>query len=220
MQKSSTIKTRIFRTQNENWQWRQATLRERERVRYTKARYRYCRYICTIYITICFADYVGFIKKIMKLLQHGYGEVQSIEIELRILEETSAPPSRPRKLYQTLSKHFFPSLFLSLSIYLYIYISLYNTMYLGVHWVCVCAWGYSARRVHHLLLRGLQSQVRGGAARPAENRWRRQSDEGHLAGHVHRSVERATQMMIVNNKWQHDANLTPSNSSLVLRSLF
>ncbi|KAH8397887.1 hypothetical protein KR222_004800 [Zaprionus bogoriensis] len=40
-------------------------------------------------------DYVGFIKKIMKLLQHGYAEVQSIEIELRILEETSAPPSRP-----------------------------------------------------------------------------------------------------------------------------
>ncbi|XP_070132643.1 uncharacterized protein [Drosophila bipectinata] len=40
-------------------------------------------------------DYVGFIKKIMKLLQHGYSEIQSIEIELRILEETSAPPSRP-----------------------------------------------------------------------------------------------------------------------------
>ncbi|XP_030245837.1 uncharacterized protein LOC108657835 [Drosophila navojoa] len=31
----------------------------------------------------------------MKLLQHGYNEIQSIEIELRILEETSAPPSRP-----------------------------------------------------------------------------------------------------------------------------
>nr|XP_017018234.2 uncharacterized protein LOC108071835 isoform X2 [Drosophila kikkawai] len=40
-------------------------------------------------------DYVGFIKKIMKLMQHGYSEIQSIEIELRILEETSAPPSRP-----------------------------------------------------------------------------------------------------------------------------
>ncbi|XP_068154680.1 uncharacterized protein [Drosophila tropicalis] len=40
-------------------------------------------------------DYVGFIKKIMKLMQHGYAEIQSIEIELRILEETSAPPSRP-----------------------------------------------------------------------------------------------------------------------------
>lgn len=42
-------------------------------------------------------DYVGFIKKIMKLLQRGYDEIQSLEIELKILEETSAPPSRPRK---------------------------------------------------------------------------------------------------------------------------
>lgn len=33
----------------------------------------------------------------MKLLQKGYNEIQSIEIELRILEQTSAPPSRPRK---------------------------------------------------------------------------------------------------------------------------
>ncbi|XP_055909322.1 uncharacterized protein LOC129944149 isoform X1 [Eupeodes corollae] len=40
-------------------------------------------------------DYVGFIKKIMKLLQRGYDEIQSLEIELKILEETSAPPSRP-----------------------------------------------------------------------------------------------------------------------------
>lgn len=35
----------------------------------------------------------------MKLLQRGYDEIQSLEIELRILEETSAPPSRPRKYY-------------------------------------------------------------------------------------------------------------------------
>ncbi|CRL04253.1 CLUMA_CG017354, isoform A [Clunio marinus] len=40
-------------------------------------------------------DYVGFIKKIMKLMQKGYNEIQSIEIELEILEQTSAPPSRP-----------------------------------------------------------------------------------------------------------------------------
>ncbi|XP_030378502.1 uncharacterized protein LOC115627089 isoform X3 [Scaptodrosophila lebanonensis] len=46
-------------------------------------------------------DYVGFIKKIMKLLQHGYHEIQSIEIELRILEETSAPPSRPLSLEES-----------------------------------------------------------------------------------------------------------------------
>lgn len=33
----------------------------------------------------------------MKLLQKAYNEIQSVEIELRILEQTSAPPSRPRK---------------------------------------------------------------------------------------------------------------------------
>lgn len=60
------------------------------------------------------ADYVGFIKKIMKLLQHGYAEVQSIEIELRILEETSAPPSRPRK--SDLSNSFYRFVSLSLSL--------------------------------------------------------------------------------------------------------
>lgn len=42
-------------------------------------------------------DYIGFIKKIMKLMQKGYNEIQSVEIELRILEQTSAPPSRPRE---------------------------------------------------------------------------------------------------------------------------
>ncbi|XP_022208524.2 uncharacterized protein LOC111064952 isoform X5 [Drosophila obscura] len=46
-------------------------------------------------------DYVGFIKKIMKLMQHGYSEIQSIEIELRILEQTSAPPSRPLSLEES-----------------------------------------------------------------------------------------------------------------------
>lgn len=30
-------------------------------------------------------------------MQKGYNEIQSVEIELRILEQTSAPPSRPRK---------------------------------------------------------------------------------------------------------------------------
>lgn len=44
-------------------------------------------------------DYVGFIKKIMKQLQKGYNEIQALEIELRILETTSAPPSRPRKFF-------------------------------------------------------------------------------------------------------------------------
>ncbi|XP_055844112.1 uncharacterized protein LOC129910668 isoform X4 [Episyrphus balteatus] len=46
-------------------------------------------------------DYVGFIKKIMKLLQRGYDEIQSLEIELRILEETSAPPSRPLSMEES-----------------------------------------------------------------------------------------------------------------------
>lgn len=43
------------------------------------------------------SDYVGFIKKIMKLMQKGYDEIQALEVELKILEETSAPPSRPRE---------------------------------------------------------------------------------------------------------------------------
>lgn len=46
-------------------------------------------------------DYVGFIKKIMKLLQRGYDEIQSLEIELKILEETSAPPSRPLSMEES-----------------------------------------------------------------------------------------------------------------------
>lgn len=32
----------------------------------------------------------------MKQMQKGYNEIQSVEIEMRILEQTSAPPSRPR----------------------------------------------------------------------------------------------------------------------------
>ena len=32
-------------------------------------------------------------------MQKGYNEIQSIEIELRILEQTSAPPSRPREYH-------------------------------------------------------------------------------------------------------------------------
>lgn len=43
-------------------------------------------------------DYVGFIKKIMKMLQKGYNEIQALEVELRTLGNISAPPSRPRKI--------------------------------------------------------------------------------------------------------------------------
>lgn len=41
-------------------------------------------------------DYVGFIKKIMKLMQHGYPSISKVEVELRQLqEEVTPPPTRP-----------------------------------------------------------------------------------------------------------------------------
>ncbi|XP_068205100.1 uncharacterized protein [Palaemon carinicauda] len=40
-------------------------------------------------------DYVGFIKKIMKMMQHKYQNISKIEIELRQLEESDKPPTRP-----------------------------------------------------------------------------------------------------------------------------
>ncbi|XP_050304002.1 uncharacterized protein LOC126741571 isoform X2 [Anthonomus grandis grandis] len=42
-------------------------------------------------------DYVGFIKKIMKLMQHKYSEISKLEVELKILEEPADVPSRPPK---------------------------------------------------------------------------------------------------------------------------
>lgn len=36
----------------------------------------------------------------MKLMQKGYNEIQSVEIELRILDQASAPPSRPREYFE------------------------------------------------------------------------------------------------------------------------
>ncbi|XP_026281835.1 uncharacterized protein LOC113208839 isoform X2 [Frankliniella occidentalis] len=39
-------------------------------------------------------DYVGFIKKLMKLMQHRYSSIRRLEIELRQLESV-APPTRP-----------------------------------------------------------------------------------------------------------------------------
>lgn len=41
----------------------------------------------------------------MKLMQKGYNEIQSVEIELRILEQTSAPPSRPREYLENETTH-------------------------------------------------------------------------------------------------------------------
>lgn len=39
----------------------------------------------------------------MKLMQKGYNEIQSVEIELRILDQASAPPSRPRKYFENIN---------------------------------------------------------------------------------------------------------------------
>ncbi|XP_044727298.1 uncharacterized protein LOC123290962 isoform X2 [Chrysoperla carnea] len=41
-------------------------------------------------------DYVGFIKKIMKLMQHRYESLKKIEIELKQLDDVEEPPNRPR----------------------------------------------------------------------------------------------------------------------------
>ncbi|KAF2366199.1 Nucleoside phosphorylase domain [Trinorchestia longiramus] len=40
-------------------------------------------------------DYVGFIKKIMKMMQHAYKGISKVEVELRQLEDTEAPPQGP-----------------------------------------------------------------------------------------------------------------------------
>ncbi|KAJ8985347.1 hypothetical protein NQ317_008378 [Molorchus minor] len=40
-------------------------------------------------------DYVGFIKKIMKLMQHNYQTIAKLEVELKQLEEPVEVPSRP-----------------------------------------------------------------------------------------------------------------------------
>ncbi|XP_014470564.1 PREDICTED: uncharacterized protein LOC106742280 isoform X2 [Dinoponera quadriceps] len=40
-------------------------------------------------------DYVGFIKKIMKLMQHKYPSIKKLEVELRQLEEPITLPTRP-----------------------------------------------------------------------------------------------------------------------------
>lgn len=40
-------------------------------------------------------DYAGFIKKIMKMMQHKYKTISKIEVELRQLVESDKPPTRP-----------------------------------------------------------------------------------------------------------------------------
>ncbi|KAK4291668.1 hypothetical protein Pmani_035518 [Petrolisthes manimaculis] len=40
-------------------------------------------------------DYVGFIKKIMKMMQHKYKMISKTEVELKQLQESDKPPTRP-----------------------------------------------------------------------------------------------------------------------------
>ncbi|XP_045115385.1 uncharacterized protein LOC123506982 isoform X2 [Portunus trituberculatus] len=42
-------------------------------------------------------DYVGFIKKIMKMMQHKYKMISKVEVELKQLEESDSPPTRPTR---------------------------------------------------------------------------------------------------------------------------
>lgn len=42
-------------------------------------------------------DYVGFIKKIIKLMQHKYTSIKKLEVELKQLEEPVSLPTRPCK---------------------------------------------------------------------------------------------------------------------------
>ncbi|XP_015589440.1 uncharacterized protein LOC107265026 isoform X1 [Cephus cinctus] len=46
-------------------------------------------------------DYVGFIKKIMKLMQHKYTTIQKLEVELRQLDEPINLPTRPLSADET-----------------------------------------------------------------------------------------------------------------------
>ncbi|KAG8233887.1 hypothetical protein J437_LFUL005214, partial [Ladona fulva] len=46
-------------------------------------------------------DYVGFIKKIMKLMQHKYTKISKLEVELSQLDETNEAPTRPLSADET-----------------------------------------------------------------------------------------------------------------------
>lgn len=51
-------------------------------------------------------DYVGFIKKIMKLMLHKYSTIKKIEVELKQLEEPVNLPTRPCKYNITILFNF------------------------------------------------------------------------------------------------------------------
>ena len=44
-------------------------------------------------------DYIGFIMKIMKLMQIKYTNIRQIEVELKLVQELSEPPSRPSESF-------------------------------------------------------------------------------------------------------------------------
>jgi hypothetical protein len=45
-------------------------------------------------------DYVGFIMKIMKLMQLKYASIKQIEVEMKLMEELSEPPQRPSIVFR------------------------------------------------------------------------------------------------------------------------
>lgn len=49
-----------------------------------------------------FSDYVGFIKKIMKLVQHKYATIDRVEVELKQIEEPMNFPVRPCKYMKSI----------------------------------------------------------------------------------------------------------------------
>jgi hypothetical protein len=60
-----------------------------------------CFYLLANYLKICTLDYVGFIKKVMKLLQHGFPSIRKVEVTLAQLEESQAPPPARHCEYHT-----------------------------------------------------------------------------------------------------------------------
>ena len=64
-------------------------------------------FICNLSYTehsfiLLLADYVGFIKKVMKLLQHGFKGIRKVEVTLTQLEQSQVPPPTRPCEFQTL----------------------------------------------------------------------------------------------------------------------
>lgn len=58
-----------------------------------------------VLIQILVSDYVGFIKKIMKLMQHKYHQLKILEVELR-QEVCGSPPQGMYRIYNSVSFFF------------------------------------------------------------------------------------------------------------------